>query len=249
MRKIFLLTILAVMATFTNAQTTSSESDEILWGENLTNDISSLRQLHHSDVKKLILAVFVPGDDLLKGGKITSARVAILNDTHNASLWVKKKLEDESMIAFESIDDIKENDWNYVDFEESIEIPEEGLYVGFSFDRDEIEHYYRPGEKGNCWEKPGDYGWGNYTLGTLPIDVYVSGIDAKENNAAIKLPFTALTHLGLAMVTLIQSSKRLKTGTQYLPVDSIQTSRQLLSSNHCLKRRMSELKVEKRCLL
>ena len=83
MRKIFLLTILAVMATFTNAQTTSSESDEILWGENLTNDISSLRQLHHSDVKKLILAVFVPGDDLLKGGKITSARVAILEDVVN----------------------------------------------------------------------------------------------------------------------------------------------------------------------
>ena len=193
MRKIFLLTILAVMATFTNAQTTSSESDEILWGENLTNDISSLYQMSHSDINKLILAVFVPGDDLLKGGKITSARVAILNDTHNASLWVKKKLEDESMIAFESIDDIKENDWNYVDFEESIEIPEEGLYVGFSFDRDEIEHYYRPGEKGNCWQKRGDYGWGNYTLGTLPIDVYVSGIDAKENNAAIKLPFTALT--------------------------------------------------------
>ena len=30
--------------------------------------------------------------------------------------------------------------------------------------------------------------------------------------------------LGLAMTTLISSSRRLKTGTQYLPVDSIQTS-------------------------
>ena len=46
------------------------------------------------------------------------------------------------------------------------------------------------------------------------------------------LPLTAFTYLGLAMVTLISSSKRLNTGTQYLPVDSMQTSRQELSSSH-----------------
>ena len=42
------------------------------------------------------------------------------------------------------------------------------------------------------------------------------------------------------------SSKRLKTGIQYLPVDSIQTSEQELSRSHCLKRWISLLKLVKR---
>lgn len=67
-----------------------------------------------------------------------------------------------------------------------------------------------------------------------------------ESLALFLLPLTALTHLGLAMVMLIWSSKRLKTRIQYLPVDSIQTSKQELSRSHCLKRRISLLKVEKR---
>ena len=44
------------------------------------------------------------------------------------------------------------------------------------------------------------------------------------------LPFTAFTHLVLAMVTRIfRSSRILNTGTQYFPVDSMQTSRQLFA--------------------
>lgn len=35
------------------------------------------------------------------------------------------------------------------------------------------------------------------------------------------VPFTAFAHLGVAIVTLISSSKRLLTGIQYLLVDSI----------------------------
>ena len=42
------------------------------------------------------------------------------------------------------------------------------------------------------------------------------------------------------------SSKRLKTGIQYLPVDSTQTSEQELSRSHCLKRWISLLKLVKR---
>ncbi len=40
--------------------------------------------------------------------------------------------------------------------------------------------------------------------------------------------------------------RRLKTGIQYFPVDSMQTSKQELSRSHCLKCRISLLKVEKR---
>lgn len=43
------------------------------------------------------------------------------------------------------------------------------------------------------------------------------------------------------MTTLISSSRRLKTGTQYLPVDSIQTSWQSLSRSHCLNSRIELL--------
>ena len=62
------------------------------------------------------------------------------------------------------------------------------------------------------------------------------------------LPFTVLIHLGLAMDTLIQYSKKLKTGIQHLLVAFMYTSVQLLLSSHCLKWQMSELKVEKCCL-
>lgn len=55
---------------------------------------------------------------------------------------------------------------------------------------------------------------------------------------------SAFTYLGLAIVIRMLSSKRLETGTQYLPVDSIQTSNQLLSNNHCLNCWIELLKVE-----
>ena len=67
-----------------------------------------------------------------------------------------------------------------------------------------------------------------------------------ESFVSSLLPFTAFTHLGLAMTTLISSSRRLKTGTQYLPVDSMQTLWQSLSRSHCLNSRIELLKVEKR---
>ena len=53
-----------------------------------------------------------------------------------------------------------------------------------------------------------------------------------ESLVSSLLPFTAFTHLGLAMTTLISSSRILKTGIRYFPVDSIQTSRQSLSRSH-----------------
>lgn len=56
--------------------------------------------------------------------------------------------------------------------------------------------------------------------------------------------FTAFTHLGLAIMTRIPHfSRMLNTGTQYFPVDSMQTSKQLCSSNQSAKRFKSELKV------
>ena len=51
------------------------------------------------------------------------------------------------------------------------------------------------------------------------------------------------------MVTFISSSKRLKTGSQYFPVDSIQTSRHWFLTSHSLNRRIELLKVEKRFFL
>ena len=59
----------------------------------------------------------------------------------------------------------------------------------------------------------------------------------------------ALTHLGLAIVTLILSSNTLKTGTQYLPVDSIHKNKQSLAINHFLNSSKSLLKVENRFLI
>ena len=50
------------------------------------------------------------------------------------------------------------------------------------------------------------------------------------------------------MVTLQESSKMLKIGIQYFPVDSIQTSLQLLSISHCFRRLISLVKVEN-CLV
>src|SRR5665648_1282173 len=69
-----------------------------------------------------------------------------------------------------------------------------------------------------------------------------------ESFVSSVFPFTAFTHLGLAIVTWMVSSKRLKTGTQYFPVDSMHTSKQSLSISHCLNWKMELLKVEN-CLL
>ena len=63
--------------------------------------------------------------------------------------------------------------------------------------------------------------------------IKLPGTSPKRNRSPIDLesfvssllPFTAFTYLGLAIVTRIpRSSRMLNTGTQYLPVDSIQTS-------------------------
>ena len=65
-----------------------------------------------------------------------------------------------------------------------------------------------------------------------------------ESFVSSLFPFTAFTHLGLAMTTRIpRFSRMLNTGTQYFPVDSMQTSKQLCSRSQSAKRFKSELKV------
>ena len=57
----------------------------------------------------------------------------------------------------------------------------------------------------------------------------------------------SFTHLGLAMTTrMLRFSRMLKTGTQYFPVDSMHTSKQLFSWSQSAKRFRSELNVENR---
>ena len=191
MRKIFLLTILAVMATFTNAQTTSSESDEILWGENLTNDISSLTRSSFANIREYSCAVFVPGDKVLKGGKIKAVRVPLPENMNNVRVWVKKNVKDASVIASKSVTDIKADDWNRADFNEAIDIPTEGVYVGFSYESNEIVYYFKECI-GSFWLRAGSFDWSQAEFGTIPIGVYISGIEAKENNAAITLPTSSV---------------------------------------------------------
>ena len=71
-----------------------------------------------------------------------------------------------------------------------------------------------------------------------------------ESFVSSLFPFTAFTHLGLAITTRTpRFSSMLNTGTQYFPVDSMQTSRQLCSNNQSAKRFSSELKVLKRFFL
>lgn len=63
-----------------------------------------------------------------------------------------------------------------------------------------------------------------------------------ESLVSSLLPFTTFTHFGLAMVTRRpHSSRMLNTGTQYLPVDSMQISRQLFVRSQSAKRCKSEL--------
>ena len=59
------------------------------------------------------------------------------------------------------------------------------------------------------------------------------------------LPFMALTYLGCVRTTCICVSRMLKTGIQYLPVDSIQTSWQLYERSQSRIAAICELLVEK----
>ena len=65
---------------------------------------------------------------------------------------------------------------------------------------------------------------------------------------SVFLPLIALTYLGWVRQTLQVGSRALKTGIQYLPVDSMQTSQQRFSRSQFDNLRKSPVYVEKRLI-
>lgn len=145
-----------------------------------------------------------------------------------------------------------ETNWKFMKripgIEESILIPlfhENGVRLSYGLPRSEKEielqeDFYASGNR--IHDKSKDYDIeGIYHMFYSDED-YELGTVVKNRG----LRFIICEKEAQTIEATLWSSKRLKTGIQYLPVDSIQTSEQELSRSHCLKRWISLLKLVKR---
>ena len=141
-------------------------SDQVWWSNHDIKDEAEHGALGTGLAEHLMAAIYIPFNML--GGKGTtidgfdfkSAGSAM----KNVSVWVSTKLPDrEDLADLEVIKipakQLREFGWHEVAFSQSYEIPEEGLYVGYSFDNTDAERYpieyttSPKNRKGGLWVK------------------------------------------------------------------------------------------------
>ena len=79
-------------------------------------------------------AIFVPGDKELKGGKITTVRIPVASlKMSNLRVWVRTSLAGDNVAMKEYNGELKSYEYVEVVLDEAIDIPQTGIYVGYSF--------------------------------------------------------------------------------------------------------------------
>lgn len=103
------------------------------WGYWMDNNISDLSGLG-TGVPTSFVAIFVPGDALLKGAQIRGVRVpvkdaSVINSIH---VWCTKTLTDATTFDRKAKLSTISNGINQVAFDEPFDLPVEGCYIGYS---------------------------------------------------------------------------------------------------------------------
>ena len=152
-------------------------------------------------------AIFVPGDGVLGGAKISGVNIPVIDTAGTGyTAWVKTNLDDETPLASAEAATPYAYGYNAVEFDSPVEIPAEGLYVGYSFtcslpypvafdSGQKIERTLYLQFSGGAW---GDYGT---QFGASPLKIFLADLTLPDNfltmqplegiSTAFSSPFTA----------------------------------------------------------
>lgn len=251
MKKYLLFALMAVMSLAANAQqfklNKSKKSDTALrkapakaagidgtdiWGYYL-GDGSDFRSLGVEQPSSYRVAIYVPGDGVLKGAKIRGLNIPMEDYGTDASGWVSTGLTTSTYVASKTIGDISGR-WTILEFDEPIEIPASGLYAGYTFTSQgnypiAIADDYAAGGLYLATTATGkltDYSSAGY--GISGLQVFVEGMNLPENGAsiyAISTDACVVGGKGEAAVYLESDSKNGVNNVEYtLTVNGVQTT-------------------------
>ena len=88
------------------ASTRATEGDEVPWGYNLQDKVSGY-EIGRNAIGEYSAAIFVPGDGILKGAKVSSVAVpSTIDGMRNVKVWIRESLvgEDVATAEIPSID-------------------------------------------------------------------------------------------------------------------------------------------------
>lgn len=160
-----------------------------VWGYYLGNDISDFTGLG-ANSSSYRVGIKVPGDGVLKGTKIRGVNVPALSKMTNVSGWVATGTKNSTVIASKTVGTIQAG-FSTIEFDEAIDLPESGLYVGYTFTSTDTYPIPVTGESvaGGLFLATSATGTlTNYSTsgyGVSGVQVYVEGLVLPENGVSI----------------------------------------------------------------
>lgn len=178
-------------------------------------------------------AYFIDGKGVLKGARIVAVDVPSLdNNTTGVQVWVKNALSEGNIAAKKYSGKIAKGTFQQVTLDEPVDIPESGLYVGYT-----ATTLYMPTAgtlsiPNSLWLKVPGGGWEDYHengWGSLLMQIEVTGLQLKDHAAAFE-PFvsqrTGSGQTASFVATLKnQGSQPINSIDYTLTVDGVKTAR------------------------
>lgn len=171
--------------------TRSGENDELPWAYYLS-EYAYGNSIGRNATGEYSAAMFVPGDGILQGAKISTLGIPSVTDgMKNVKVWVRETLDGEDL-ASGSVSSIDKNSYGKAKLSKECDIPEKGLYVGYTFNSSKTYPILFSGtdNPNACWIKCPNSEWEDlygYEYGSVAIQVYVKGKEFPKNNLFIEL--------------------------------------------------------------
>lgn len=197
------LLVLALACLLTaSVQTARAQSDYLLWGYYTDMD-GATPGYGFGTTGTFSCAIFVPGNEALKGAKIRAINVPLTTSRFtNVKAWVSAANDFNKRLTSQDIAKIHMG-YNYVTLSSPVTIPEEGVMVGYTFtvtgttDLEKECIVTHPGEAAGSIYLNNGTGWRDYSnffIGVSALQIYLSDV----NLPAYAAQFTDLASYGTA---------------------------------------------------
>ena len=171
--------------------TRSGENDELPWAYYLS-EYAYGYSIGRNETGEYSAAMFVPGDGILQGAKISSLGIPSVTDgMKDVKVWVRETIDGEDL-ASGSVSSIDKQSYGIATLSKECDIPEKGIYVGYTFNSSKSYPILFSGKDNPnaCWIKCPNNQWEDlygYGYGSVAIQVYVKGKNFPKNNLFIEL--------------------------------------------------------------
>lgn len=179
-----------------NTEKAFSQSENLVEWAYCYDSFASIKKFKGKGVGNYQLCIYIPSGKGLEGAKIEGLKIPITTaKMKNVKAWLSKDLD--TKLAEIDVTNISSSTFKEVRFEKKYDIPNEGIYAGFSFEiigSSDEENFCLPiagiPEPGGLYMNI-DKSWKNYStseLGVLPLKVLLSNITPHKTAAYLYIP-------------------------------------------------------------